>query len=126
MGFFVEPNQTVLKKVSDPEAWLKRDPTIQDTMRHLAELRAMNGPGIGAGDSWKKVASVRGPVLDVACCLDEDFLKDKKKFYAWLDSEEGRRWCTYDRRRGANSSRWFRMDGGMNNGTQEPGGSSGG
>jgi hypothetical protein len=126
MGFFVEPNQTVTKLISDPDEWAKRDPSVTDTMLALSELRAAGNADVLPGDSWKHVASVRGPILDIATCLDQDFMRDKKKFYAWLDSEEGRRWCTYDRRRGANSSRWFRMDGGMNNGTQEPGGSSGG
>lgn len=116
--YFVEPNKTVMAKISDPDEWAKRDPAIHGDMAAIARLRAEQGAEIPKGESWMRVASLRGPILDIAKCLDPDFMRDKKKFYTWLDSEEGKRWCTYDRRRNSQSSRWFRFDGGFVNGTE--------
>ena len=49
--------------------------------------------------NFRHVASISGPVLQVAELLDPEFLNrhHKRDFYAWLD--EHPEYCAYDRRR---------------------------
>ena len=57
-----------------------------------------------------KVAELTVPVEAAARILEPDFLKDKRKFYGWLDRNP--RYCKYDRRRTKTiSDRFFNMGG---------------
>lgn len=90
-----------LDEVSKPEKWIDRDPAYADRFSALAELRDCDrytGGTLTGKNGWKRVASIVGPVLDVGRVLHDDFLHNKKRFYAWLDRNP--HFCTYDRRRG--------------------------
>lgn len=104
MNFWIEKNST-LKKATDPAALVKRIPDMKDSLDAVADLRTQyrqdGTQGWMYGKGWKHVASIKGPVLNVAELLDQEFLNrnGKKDFYAWLDSHPA--YCAYDRRKRA-------------------------
>lgn len=62
----------------------------------IADLRAMDDGSLHRGNEFRRVASfVNVPLFKAATTvLDPEFLKDKRRFYAWL--RRNRRYCTYD------------------------------
>lgn len=87
--------------VADANAWVKRDSMYADRFDAIKDLKDIDrqmGGKLTGRNGWKRVASVIGPVLEVARALDDNLLRDKKKFYSWLDRNP--QYCTYDRRRG--------------------------
>lgn len=51
---------------------------------------------VAKANGFFRVASLQGPLLDLATLLDPEFLKNKKAVYAFIDKH--RQHCTYDRR----------------------------
>jgi hypothetical protein len=96
MSFFVGKNEGVVDQVTEPSLWRDRVDGFVSTMDAVKELREDNGAGLGLKGGWKHVASIRGPVLEVAELVDGDMINDKRKFYGWLDRHP--EYSAYDRR----------------------------
>jgi hypothetical protein len=62
----------------------------------LADLRKQDDGSLHRGQGFRRVASfVNVPLFQAATTLlDPEFMKNKKKFYAWL--RRNREYCTYD------------------------------
>lgn len=107
MSFFVTPTETALDLVTESMtsrgAFNDRYSAISDLREiHRSDL-AITPAEAARANGFVRVASLQGPVLDLALVLDPTFLQDKKKFYAWLDRHKQH--CTYDRRAQAKSGR---------------------
>lgn len=96
-GFFVKPNDTLFDKVSDAYGLTKRNPAFGDRFDAIKELRTIDHGQVHKGNAFRRVASLIAPLEDLAKILDPEFLKDKAKFYRWLDKHP--EYCTYQRSR---------------------------
>jgi len=67
----------------------------------IKELRGQDDGTLHQGQGFRRVASlVNVPLTNAySTVLDPEWMKDKSKFYAWLDRNP--EYCTYDRRRNA-------------------------
>ena len=111
MSFFIGRNELqgnntgVMDLVMNPEALMRAAPDYYgprfDAIHDLR--KADDGTGY-KGQEFRRVASfVNVPMFNQAMKLfDPDFMKDKKKFYAFLD--RNREYCTYDRRPGGHTT----------------------
>lgn len=79
----------------------------------LAEMRAMDPDGsLYRGSEFRHIASLKGvPMWTALKIVDPEFMADKKRFYAWLDKGNNRRYCVYDRRRAKRSDMVTFIDG---------------
>lgn len=111
MQVFIERND--LAGAADAPAIAERVPGGRASLEAVAQLRQQNRETGAEGwmydKGWKHVASVHGPLMAVAELLDPEFMKDKRKVYAFLDAHP--EWLTYDRRKNARSNTHFRFDG---------------
>ena len=96
--FFIRPSEGLMDKVVDPEGLIARNPEFADRFDAIKELRALDDGSGYRGGEFRRVASLLGPIEDLLRAIEPDFLRDKKKFYRWLDAHP--EYCTYDRRRG--------------------------
>ena len=94
MSFFVEKIEKGVDLVATDMA---ADPQYADRYAAIKELRGLDDGTLYKGSEWRRVASLQGPLLDLAQVLDPEFLQNKKRFYAFLDAH--RESCTYDRRK---------------------------
>jgi len=64
----------------------------------IRELRDEDDGSLHKGSSFRRVASlVNVPLANaISTILDPGWMRDKKKFYAWLD--RNREYCTYQRK----------------------------
>lgn len=101
MPFIIEKMEDqFIDAVTNADAWVRRNPQYAGFYESNQELRNIHqeqGTRIKTPE-WKHIASLQSPVLDVNMLLQQDFMRDKKKFYSWLDRNP--QYCTYDRRRG--------------------------
>jgi len=98
MSFWTSKRDGLLDAITDH---ISDRPVYEDTFDAIASLRNVHEehPGrVSRHDGWMRVASIQAPLLDVAKILDPEFLKDKRKFYRWLDNNK--QFATYDRRTG--------------------------
>ena len=96
--------------ITNVDTVLRSGPQYAEMFTRLAEERKISDdrcPG-----EWKKVAELQVPHEMAARILEPDFLKDKRKFYAWLDRNP--RYCAYDRRKRKQVSDRFFNFGGLN------------
>ena len=108
MQFFVESN-SFLNKATNEQGLIDRgDRNATDAMQAVSEVREQyrqqGNQGWSADRGWRHVASIYGPAMTVAECLNPEFLNgnNKKNFYSWLDQHK--RYITYDRRQNAKRS----------------------
>lgn len=100
MSFFIEKStETALDLVTERMA---EDPVYQDRYNAIAELRSIDNGQLHRGSEFRRVASLQGPLHNLAQVLDPDWMQNKKRFYAWLDAHSQH--CTYDRRKNAKRS----------------------
>ena len=97
MDFFVQPSQAVMEKVVDPSGLVARNPEVGDRFDAIKELRSMDDGSLHRGNDFRRVASLMGPIEEMLRAIDPEFLRDKRKFYRWLDAHPEN--CTYDRRK---------------------------
>lgn len=97
MSFFFRPAETLMDKVCDPSGLVKRNPDLADRYDAVKELRSMDDGSLHRGSDFRRVASIMGSIEDLLRVIEPEFLKDKRKFYAWLDAHPES--CTYDRRK---------------------------
>lgn len=101
MSFFLAPTETPLDLVTEN---MEKRGAHEERYSAIADLRDLDRQGLmlspaeaARANGFVRVASLQGPTLDLAIVLDPLFLRDKKKFYAWLDKHPQH--CTYDRRK---------------------------
>lgn len=107
MECFVE-NNAFLNKATDIDRLVQKEaPGIVPALEAIQDLRQQyretGSEGWSFDRQWRHVASVYGPALEVCELLDEDFLKNKKAVYDWLDKHQG--YLVYDHRRPALNNR---------------------
>ena len=101
MSFFVSKNMTIADELLNPDMILKSAPDVYGPrFDAIKEIRDMDDGSMHKGNEFRRVASlVNIPLANMTSILDPEFMKNKKKFYAWLDKGENRAYCTYDRRK---------------------------
>lgn len=95
--FFVRPSETLMDRVADPSGLVARNPGVADRFDAIKELRSLDDGSLHRGNEFRRVANLIGPIEDLLRAIEPEFLRDKKKFYGWLDAHP--EYCTYDRRR---------------------------
>lgn len=110
MSFFVTSNESALdlvtKRLHDSGEFDDRYEAIAG-LQTISMDEALHEAAIKGG--FARVASLQGPLLDLAKVLDPDFLRDKRKFYHFLDTHPQH--CTYDRRKNAQPNQITFSDG---------------
>lgn len=113
MNYFVEPNDAMIDAVGER---MSKNPAFEDRYEAIKELREADRTGLSVSvdkaaevNGFFRVASLQGPLADLAKVLNPDWMKNKKNFYGWLD--RNKQHCTYDRRRDAVSKRLTHVDG---------------
>ena len=96
--FFVRPTQSLMDKVVDPAGLVARNPEVADRFDAIKELKTLDDGSLYQGAEFRRVANLVGPIEDLLRAIEPEFLRDKAKFYAWLDAHP--EYCTYQRRRG--------------------------
>jgi hypothetical protein len=100
MSFFIGKNETMMDAAfGDVDDFMDKHPTIYGPrFEAIAELRKADDGTMHKGQEFRRVASfVNIPMFGAVTRLFEpDFMKDKNKFYAFLD--RNKHYCTYDRR----------------------------
>lgn len=105
MSFFVEPAKgyipqpgETLNAITDPKNVIRSDPSAVNFFDAIKEVRQIQGEA--KGKDWKWVATMKMPYIKLAEIMEGgQFIKDKRKFFRWLDSGNNMAYCTYDRRR---------------------------
>ena len=100
MSFFIAKNETMMDAAfGNPDDFMDNHPDVYGPrFDAIAELRKLDDGTLHKGQEFRRVASfVNIPMFNAVTKLfDPDFMKDKKKFYAFLDRHK--EYCTYDRR----------------------------
>jgi hypothetical protein len=100
VSFFIGKNETMMDAAfGDVDDFMDKHPTIYGPrFEAIAELRKADDGTMHKGQEFRRVASfVNIPMFGAVTRLFEpDFMKDKNKFYAFLD--RNKQYCTYDRR----------------------------
>lgn len=98
MSFFIQKNENLADKYLDPNLLMQGAPDYyRPRFDAIAELRAQDDGSLHKGNGFRRVASlVNVPLVQaLATVLDGDWIKDKNKFYQWLDRHP--EYCTYQR-----------------------------
>lgn len=93
--FFIKPSESLMDKVVDPAGLVARNPEMADRFDAIKELRALDDGSLHRGNEFRRVANLVGPVEDLLRAIEPEFLRDKRKFYAWLDAHP--EYVTYQR-----------------------------
>ena len=104
MSFFIAKNESPANEALDSNMLMKLRPEYYGPrFEAISDLRKIDDGTLHRGSGFRRVASlVNVPLANaVATVLDPEWMKNKNKFYRWLDSGDNWRYCTYDRRRGA-------------------------
>ena len=97
MQIFVA-GKSFMDRATDPELHLPHTPSIADSLNQALDLRKFyedtatitnRGRQVGTFGDWKHVASVAAPLEQVSHLLDPEWIKNKKRFYAWLRAHPG-------------------------------------
>lgn len=101
MAYIIEKmEEQVMDAISNPAGWVERFPNYQvlydanmsQRKQHLEVGTTIHTP------EWKHVARIPSTLEDAHRAMNSDFLKDKKKFYGFLDRNPA--YLVYDRRTG--------------------------
>ena len=98
MAFYVAKNERPVEKAMSADFLMSADPEYYGPkFEAIAEMRALDDGTLHKGNEFRRVASfVNVPLFRAATTiLDPEFMRDKKKFYEWLD--RNRQYCTYQR-----------------------------
>ena len=96
MSFYVAKNTTEADVVMDPKALVHLKPEVyRERFDAIADLRKIDDGSLHQGNGFRRIASfVNIPLWSGMTLLDPEFMKDKKKFYAFL--RRNREYATYD------------------------------
>lgn len=100
MSFYVSKNESPADAMN-PDDLMKLQPEVYGPrFEAISELRKQDDGTLHKGSEFRRVASfVNIPLFNaVNTIMNDEFMRDKKKFYQWLDKDENKRYCTYDRR----------------------------
>lgn len=111
--FFVEKAIHITKSETEVDRFTSSDTLMKvapdyyrDRFDAIADLRKLDDGTLHRGQEFRRVASlVNVPMWAVMKLVDPAWMKDKKKFYAWLDRHP--EYCTYQRRGGSRPSTTF-------------------
>lgn len=98
-GFFIAQNKVVADELMDPDLLMAVRPDYYGPrFDALKELRDEDDGTLHKGNEFRRVASlVNVPLANaISTVLDPEWMKDKNKFYGWLD--RNREYCTYQRK----------------------------
>lgn len=98
MSFFIQKNENLADKYLDPNLLMKGAPDYYGPrFDAIAELRALDDGSLHKGSGFRRVASlVNVPLVQaLSTVLDGEWIKDRTKFYQWLDRNP--QYCTYQR-----------------------------
>ena len=99
MSFFVGKKAPPGEVMMDPKLLMASNPEYYGPrFEGIAELRKLDDGTLHKGNEFRRVERfVNMPLFAAAnTLLDPDWMKDKRKFYAFLDRNP--EYCTYDRR----------------------------
>ena len=98
--FYVAKNETEIDRVMSADVLMKAAPDYyRDRFQAIADLRSEDDGTLHRGNEFRRVASfVNVPLFMATKMVAPDFLKDKRRFYKFMDSH--REYLTYDRRNG--------------------------
>lgn len=99
MQFFTEEAKGI-NLITKADSFLERHPEFRPRFDAVADLRKVTPieQSVGRKSSeFMHVASICGPIEFAMKAMDPELLRDKRKFYAWLDANK--EYCTYDRRK---------------------------
>lgn len=96
MSFFIGKNESEADRILNPDILDKLYPEIyRDRFDAIADLRKMDDGSLHQGQGFRRVASfVNIPLISALQLVDPEFMKDKKKFYAFL--RRNRQYATFD------------------------------
>lgn len=96
MPFYIAKNETEADTWLDPEPLIKLAPEVyNERFEAIADLRKADDGSLHRGSEFRRIASfVNIPLWAGMDLLDPDFMKDKKKFYAFL--RRNRQYATFD------------------------------
>jgi len=100
MAFFIGKNETAADIMMDPKLLMASNPEYYGPrFEGIADLRKLDDGTLHRGNEFRRVASFVNIPLFAAMntLLDPDWMKDKRKFYGFLDRNP--EYCTYDRRK---------------------------
>jgi hypothetical protein len=121
-SFFIGEPRKEMNLVTNADTLVKSAPRLEERFDAIAELRTIDDGTLYKGNEFRRVASIVAPLIEVQHILEPDFLRNKRKFYTWLDDNP--EYCTYDRRAArARTSKAFhgwRTDGTDDQGTAGP------
>lgn len=98
MSFFIQKNEMLADELMNPDLLMAVQPDYyRPRFEAIKELRDMDDGSLHKGNEFRRVASlVNVPLAGaLSTVLDPEWIKDSKKFYAWLD--RNRQYCTYQR-----------------------------
>ena len=96
-SFFISKPETEMAEALSVDPLIALYPEIYGPrLDAIAELRKQDDGSLHRGNGFRRVASfVNIPLFNAATTvLDPEFMKDRKKFYAFL--RRNREYCTYD------------------------------
>jgi hypothetical protein len=98
VNFFVSKNETEFESVMSAETLMKSDAEYYaPRFAAIKALRDADDGSLHKGNEFRRVASfVNVPMFMATKISDPDFLKDKRKLYAFIDRHP--EYCTYQRR----------------------------
>jgi hypothetical protein len=109
--FFIGSDKVVADEWMDPNLLMAVAPDYYGPrFDAIKELRDADDGSLHSGSEFRRVASfVNVPLANaITTVLDPEWMKDKKKFYAWLD--RNRAYCTYQRKDRATQGAMFQRD----------------
>jgi hypothetical protein len=103
-SFFISKNEGFADQLFDVDTLMKADAEYYaPRFDAIKELREQDDGTLHRGNEFRRVASlVNVPMFQAVKLLDPEWMKDKKKFYAWLKRHP--EYKTYDNRGGSRPS----------------------
>lgn len=98
MSFFISKQEGLADEIMNPDLLMAVQPDYYGPrFEAIKELRDQDDGTLHKGNEFRRVASlVNVPLANaLSTILDPEWIKDKSKFYAWLD--RNRQYCTYQR-----------------------------
>jgi len=95
-SFFIAKNESIADVLMDPDLLMAVAPEYYGPrFDAIKELRDEDDGTLHKGMGFRRVASfVNVPLANaISTVLDPEFMKDKRKFYAWL--RRNKEYCTY-------------------------------
>lgn len=95
-SFFIGKNEQMEDRILDPKPLMALYPEVYGPrFEAIKELRGMDDGSLHRGNEFRRIASfVNIPLTKGMNLLDPEFMRDKRRFYAFL--RRNREYATYD------------------------------